>query len=274
LELLNNDVHHNRCYGFYAGSSNTVFDGNRIYDNGQYGIRWYCGDGCISNIVICNNIAYNNGFRGQYQAPGILIGSGANNLVYNNVVYGNAAGIQIGFSAGRNKAFSNTMYQNGSFCVEIGSASDTEFRNNICHQNGGEISNQGSNTTLSNNLTSDPLFTNPSAGDFHLQSSSPARDAGVSLPEVPCDFDGNTRPAGSAYDIGAYEYGGTPGSGCSKGGGATPTPPSTSSCTQYTSSSQIPLGFGVTVGIGEGAPKPILSVIPVCKIPCGYLRSQ
>ena len=82
-----------------------------------------------------------------------------------------------------------------------------------------------------------------SSSDFHLTQSSPARDSGTCLPDVPCDFDGNTRPAGSAYDIGAYEYGGSPGSGCSKGGpGPTPTP---APCTQYTSASQIPEGFGV-----------------------------
>ena|SRR6266850_769783 len=103
--------------------------------------------------------------------------------------------------------------------------------------------------TLTNNLTSNPNFVNAANADFHLQSSSPARDAGATLPEVPCDHDGNSRPAGSAYDIGAYEYGSSPGGGCSGSTSSpTPTPRPTSTggaCTQYTSSSQIPQGFGV-----------------------------
>jgi hypothetical protein len=42
--------------------------------------------------------------------------------------------------------------------------------------------------------------------DFHLTASSPLIDRGASLTSVDKDFDGNTRPQGSGYDIGAYEY--------------------------------------------------------------------
>jgi hypothetical protein len=41
--------------------------------------------------------------------------------------------------------------------------------------------------------------------DFHLQSSSPAKDAGIDV-GVTFDFDGLPRPYGTKYDIGAYEY--------------------------------------------------------------------
>jgi hypothetical protein len=37
-------------------------------------------------------------------------------------------------------------------------------------------------------------------------SGSPARDAGVTLSEVPLDKDGLTRPQGAAYCIGAFEF--------------------------------------------------------------------
>ena len=52
----------------------------------------------------------------------------------------------------------------------------------------------------------DPKFIDLSGHDFHLQSSSPCVDAGVSLSQVTDDFDSNSRPQGSAPDIGAYEY--------------------------------------------------------------------
>jgi hypothetical protein len=42
--------------------------------------------------------------------------------------------------------------------------------------------------------------------DFHLQSDSPAIDAGLSIPSLLSDFDGVPRPQGLAYDIGAYEF--------------------------------------------------------------------
>jgi hypothetical protein len=41
--------------------------------------------------------------------------------------------------------------------------------------------------------------------DFHLQSSSPAKDAGVTISTLLDDLDGVTRPQGSAFDVGAYE---------------------------------------------------------------------
>jgi hypothetical protein len=143
-----------------------------------------------------------------------LIDAG-NTLVYNNLFYNNRSG--IGYSDSQIQYYNNTFVNDG---LSLTGGSNI-VRNNIFFNS--PINESSGSHTLSNNLTSDPNFV--SSSDFHLTSGSPARDAGTSLPEVPCDFDGNGRPAGSAYDIGAYEYGGTPSSGCSKGGGGTtPTP--------------------------------------------------
>lgn len=43
-------------------------------------------------------------------------------------------------------------------------------------------------------------------GDYHLAAGSAAIDAGTTVGAVSYDFDYNARPAGAAYDIGAYEY--------------------------------------------------------------------
>jgi hypothetical protein len=40
----------------------------------------------------------------------------------------------------------------------------------------------------------------------YLQSSRPANDAGLTISSVTNDCVGTTRPHGSTYDIGAYEY--------------------------------------------------------------------
>jgi len=42
--------------------------------------------------------------------------------------------------------------------------------------------------------------------DFHLQSTSPAIDAGMSISEVPNDYDGNTRPKGRRHYIGHLNF--------------------------------------------------------------------
>ena len=63
-------------------------------------------------------------------------------------------------------------------------------------------------------------FVNPSARDFHLQSTSPARNAGAAElyesiadefqarygASIRQDVEGLIRPREGAYDVGAYEY--------------------------------------------------------------------
>jgi hypothetical protein len=63
----------------------------------------------------------------------------------------------------------------------------------------------------------DPLFV--SSTDLRLQSSSPAKDAGVDLSSLgfSSDSEGHTRPQGARWDIGSDEFGG--------GGPSPPSPP-------------------------------------------------
>jgi hypothetical protein len=71
------------------------------------------------------------------------------------------------------------------------------------------------------NFRSNPFFVDAANGDFHLQSISPAIDAGTSSGvvqevfdrfeqlygiDIRKDIEGRTRPQGSAWDMGAYEY--------------------------------------------------------------------
>ena len=54
----------------------------------------------------------------------------------------------------------------------------------------------------------DPNFVNAVSApfDFHLQTNSPAIGAGIRLPAVSADFDGDDRSRIPAVAIGAYEY--------------------------------------------------------------------
>jgi hypothetical protein len=55
-------------------------------------------------------------------------------------------------------------------------------------------------------IEGDPLFMNLKAFNFHLQQNSIAIDAASSLLAPTYDRDGNTRPQGDVFDVGAYEY--------------------------------------------------------------------
>jgi len=69
--------------------------------------------------------------------------------------------------------------------------------------------------TVTNNLslaTTDlGKFANAAGGDYHLLTGSPAINTGINTSAygVTTDYDGNVRPSGGTYDIGAYEFTGT-----------------------------------------------------------------
>lgn len=59
--------------------------------------------------------------------------------------------------------------------------------------------------TGTNNINADPMFVNPSQNNFHLQPTSPAKDKADPNASVNVDIDGDTRPQGAGFDIGADE---------------------------------------------------------------------
>jgi len=68
------------------------------------------------------------------------------------------------------------------------------------------FSDIGPDTVTGNNIiNADPLFTNPLKNDFHLQPTSPAKDKAQPDATISADIDGDARPQGSGFDIGADE---------------------------------------------------------------------
>ena len=184
--------------------------GSSSYNIPGYGIHIY-----DSNQFPSNNIVRNCKIHNVVSEPtqnwmaGILLGRGSGNFAYNNIVRNNGGhGIQIGNQATNSKVYNNTVYQNRESGIQTAAdTSGAQIKNNISYLNGSmAIINAGANTTQSNNLTANPLFVNAGAGDFHLQSTSPAIDAGASLIEVADDIERALRPQGNAHDLGACEY--------------------------------------------------------------------
>ncbi len=178
------------------------------------------------DIYIYNNIGYNLNKLGNQSAVGNLgVGSSApgNTYVYNNTFYD--CGSTTGGSGNGSNTNTYFIFQQ-SFTV---AGSNTYSKNNIYYSINGEplmwftgagnfysdhddffgnTMPSASGFVVTNLIVSDPQFVSLSTPDFHLQSTSPAINAGTSdvSPVLNYDYDLISRPQNSAYDIGAYEY--------------------------------------------------------------------
>ncbi len=195
-------------YGFYVASDSNIFDSCEVYNNTGYGFHIY--NSIVpypDHNVVKNSVVYGNGIK-RVSAAGILLAKGDGNSAYNNIVYENPHGIEVGNGAINSKVYNNTLYNNKHTGVYIrDSSTSARVFNNISYLNPTPISDKGSGTDLVNNSTSNPKFVNPAVKDFSLQDSSPAIDSGVTLVETEQDAIGTNRPQGSHYDKGALEYG-------------------------------------------------------------------
>jgi hypothetical protein len=137
-----------------------------------------------------------------------------NNTLYDcgnwtNPPYGESEGMLLWANEGNpNKSMrlrNNIIYGTtvSPYCADS-VCSGVSGSNNIFY--GGGRSPSNGNITAS--INADPKLTSLSLAspNFHLQAGSPAFHAGVAIGGLATDFDGVTRPTGSAFDIGAYQY--------------------------------------------------------------------
>ena len=172
-----------------AGSSNTLTERNTFLNCARgvaYGIWDPPGIFDHTGGIIRNNIVYRSG--SQPGDVGIIVADSPNTQVLNN-----------------------TVFLSGTYATPIeyrfAGTTGVVLMNNLL--DGSIAARDGATGTLSNNLTgaTASLFVNAAAGDLHLLASATAAiDHGATVASVTDDWDGQPRPSGSAYDIGADEY--------------------------------------------------------------------
>jgi|GEM_PF-3600447 len=196
---------------------NVVENIKRPNDGIAYGIFF---KGNSIDTVIENNLIKNSfialSFGGGGTDPAVVRNGDTTyehrgGIMRNNIIWGTVdTGIYMNqahdFKVYNNTVWSSTEHPNSIESRFAGSSG--EIRNNIASM---QIANRdGGTSVLSNNITeaADDMFADAAGGDFHLLgTATTAIDQGYTLPEdVAFDFDGNARPGGSSYDIGAYEY--------------------------------------------------------------------
>lgn len=195
-------------------NANSAGSGAGIYINGSPK---------LTNVVISGNSAVNNG-------GGVFVNAGSALTLVNVTISGNKASsggavyITGLASAAAPKLYNSIIYGNSSGVVNVSTSAKLTFYNSIVQGSGGSsnwIADLGING--GNNLAVDPQFvaapnhtTAPfTGGDYRLQSTSPAINAGnnsyyTDLDASSSDLAGNLRIFENSYngviDLGAYEH--------------------------------------------------------------------
>jgi parallel beta-helix repeat protein len=201
--------------------SSALVENNVIWNNGVSGGAGINMDGVQDSIVL-NNILYNN------HASGITAfwGDGAqgpkNLKIFQNTIDQASDGrwaLLISSTFGSIEVHNNILYNRNLGRGGINYASYADVKNTTSDYNIMDKITPDDSTVYTlaqwqamghenNSISADPsiLFVNAIKGDYHLKAGSPAIDSGMTISSVTTDIEGRSRPQGSAYDIGAYEY--------------------------------------------------------------------
>ena len=172
---------------FWDTSANNLVEKNLIM-NCDRGIGFGLGDRGNSGGVIRNNMIYHAANKGTFADVGIALQNSSGTSVYNNSIF-----MEHSYPSSIEYRFSGTT--------------NTTITNNLTNKNIARL--DGASGTTSNNLTtaSRDWFVNVSDGDLHLASGvSDVVDVGLAISGLSDDFDNESRPQGSGFDIGADEY--------------------------------------------------------------------
>lgn len=196
LDLVRVRVSENAGGGISATGGTITVKQSNIFQNTGGGVTLNSSSFEIQNTVIAKNGNASSVFGG------VLInqlGPGSRVLAFNTIA--NNVG--------------QTPFTTGVTCQLI--AAPVTFSNNIIYGNAsGQVTGTNCGYTFSligpdagpsgnGNLNADPLFVNATQNNFHIMTTSPAKDAADPAATLAIDIDGQMRPAGSARDIGADE---------------------------------------------------------------------
>jgi parallel beta helix pectate lyase-like protein len=222
VTISRNDVFSNTVFGggagIYAGSP-AIVDGNSVHHNtlqiGGWGGAILVGAVSLPVSVI-NNIVYAN--RGSaVQSVNSYQVALVNNTIADNVHVQPDSGTEADAyliwndpppTGPSNMLVLNNILANNENCgLFYHNAGSVTTLNNLLWNNAHDAANYCEGASAGpGDIHTPPLFVNAGATDYHLSPSSPARDAGLAAQAPDHDGDGQGRPFGSGFDMGAYEF--------------------------------------------------------------------
>ena len=159
----------------FTMTNNIVAANHAAWEGG--GVAFETGVGLpVTGTLVNNTFAANDRGEGNGRIAIHLNDPYVTLVLTNNLIYSHTYGVYA--TAGSTATLYNTLFYANS---DVGGAGAITNTNPITGQ--------------------DPLLT----ADYHLRGDSPAINVGVTIPWLTTDVDGDARPIGSGYDIGADE---------------------------------------------------------------------
>jgi len=226
-------------WGIHVEDTDATVSGSVISSIGEFGIYCYAdGDVTVSRnyvtggehavcarqgatytVDIIYNLLLNSSVWSVYVDP--QAGAAATTNLYNNVVYDTANAISVHIEDEASGSIKNNIIYSTDATVQLMdddttgvltidynyyyAPNDSTAIFDMDGVSDDDLTDWQAGTTYDDNSAEgDPLFSNAGV-NFHLQSTSSAIDAGVDV-SLTTDYDGASVPAGSAPDMGAFEY--------------------------------------------------------------------
>ncbi|MCD4669898.1 MAG: right-handed parallel beta-helix repeat-containing protein, partial [Actinomycetia bacterium] len=228
--LERNVIHGNSAYNYGGGvaidGDDATLSGNRIYSNtapSGGGIYVYNSANAIvsGNIITGNNAAYGGGVGLEWGKPTLLNNVVADNqaticgsglyvcrssprLLHTTIAHnsgGDGSGVYVAGQVGERShaVLTNTIIFSHSVGITVTAGNTATLNGTLWHANSPDY---GGNVIHTHDHSGDPAF---AAGGYHLTSGSAALDRGVDA-GVTTDINGDARPQGAGYDLGADEF--------------------------------------------------------------------
>jgi hypothetical protein len=226
--ISHNKVFDNWSVNIYVDTDigNVTVEGNLVYNTGKYhkydrdyadGIRIanenadiLHGDSTpgVNNVTVTNNVILGTGggirFFKYQNGPSYLTDS----LIANNTVHAVRAGTSsIEVDQGDNVRIANNLTDAGTIVTQSGFNRGIQVDHNLVPTAASVIAKDNSQINLGSVTIGNPRYTVGAgylATNYQLQTSSPARGAGIALPNVAYDYLGNPRSLTGTSTIGAF----------------------------------------------------------------------
>jgi hypothetical protein len=198
--------------GLYLWNSTASLSSTSVISNAAawYGGGIFLGGDSGSQATLVNSVIASN--RADIAGGGLYIEDSSLRSLHATIarnVGGDGSGVYVtGYHPGQysSAALTNTILVSHTIGIYVTNGSTATLEATFWGSGAwANIVDTVGTVISTTNVTGNPLFVNPNAGNYHLGSASQAIDMGVNA-GITVDIDGESRPAGNGYDIGADEF--------------------------------------------------------------------